>query len=524
MLTPWQRFVRTARTSPDATAIDMGDISLSYGMLAALVRRAAARLDGLGLEAGSRIGLLATRQLETYVAYLAILGARHVVVPLGADYPVDALVPVAVMADLRAAFVDRGLRGDLRVALTRRNVAVLDLPDCTAPGAAEVADRPLDGAGGEADDTMYVLFTSGSTGRPKGVPITNRNVVHYLDRVVPRYELGPGARMSQTFALTFDPSVFDLFGAWTSGATLVVPRNRELLLPAVYATARRLTHWFSVPSLAAYARRIGKLKPGSMPDLRWTKFIGEPLPVDIAECWHRAAPGSVIENVYGPTELTVSCTDYRLPRDLADLPETSNGTVPIGQVYPGLEWRVVDSGGLPAEEGELLIRGPQRFGGYVVPEDDVGRFAGHTGTAGVPVDETAWYRTGDRIRRSGDLLVHLGRLDRQVKLSGYRIELGDVEAAVRRHPAVTDAAVVVITDEQGGTELFAAWCGEDVSDEVIRAYLRDHVPAHMIPHRLLRLPDLPVNASGKTDYLQLSRLAADGVRAREGERAVGKAR
>jgi acyl-CoA synthetase (AMP-forming)/AMP-acid ligase II len=152
---------------------------------------------------------------------------------------VNARAEAGSRVGLRAAFVDCGLRGDLRAELTSRNISVLDLPECAEPGAAVFTGRPLEDVGGEADDAMYVLFTSGSTGRPRGVPITNRNVVHYLDRVVSRYQLGPGARMSQTFALTFDPSVFDLFGAWTSGATLVVPRNRELLLPAVYASDRR---------------------------------------------------------------------------------------------------------------------------------------------------------------------------------------------------------------------------------------------------------------------------------------------
>jgi amino acid adenylation domain-containing protein len=509
MPTPYQRFARVADELPDAPAIDLGDSCLSYGVLAELVRRVAGHLHQLDLPPGSRIGLLGIRRLETYVVYLAILRARHVVVPLGTEHPVEASLAIAETAGLRAAFVDPGLRSDLYLALQHRGIALLAPRECADSAATAFAEQRSGPDGGQPDELMYVMFTSGSTGRPKGVPITNRNVSHFLDRVVPRYELGPGARMSHTFALTFDPSVFDLFGAWTSGATLVLPRNRELLLPSTYVSERVLTHWFSVPSLAAYGRRIGSLGPGSMPGLRWTGFIGEPLPIDLAESWRQAAPASIIENVYGPTELTISCTDYRLPDDLADLPRTSNATLPIGRVYRGLEWRVVDQEGISADDGELIIRGPQRFGGYLNPEDNARRFLGAADAESVPVDDLAWYRTGDRVRRSGDLLIHLGRLDRQVKVNGYRIELGEVEAAVRRHPAVTDVAVVTVADDHGSIELFAAWCGAEMNDEDVVAALRDWIPAYMIPTRFMRLPDLPVNTSGKVDYLRIARLAGD---------------
>ncbi|MEK8174060.1 AMP-binding protein [Streptomyces sp. M19] len=131
----------------------------------------------------------------------------------------------------------------------------------------------------------YIIFTSGSTGAPKGVPVLHRNLCAYLGHLTTRYDIGPGSRLSQTFDLTFDGSVHDLFVAWGAGGTLVVPLRHQLMAPVKFINTRRLTHWFSVPSLVSFASRLGTLVPGSMPTLRWSVFGGEPL------SWRRRTPG-----------------------------------------------------------------------------------------------------------------------------------------------------------------------------------------------------------------------------------------
>jgi amino acid adenylation domain-containing protein len=507
MLTPYQRCEVAAATVPDAIAMDFGGRVVTYEELRRLVVVAATHLAGLGLPTQSRIGLVATRDLSTYVAYLAILRCAHVVVPLGPDNPVRHHETVARLAGLRAVVADPTAHATLTRAVGALGVPVLDAGRLDRPGADGDADAAVAGP----EDTAYILFTSGSTGRPKGVPISNGNVSSYLDHVVPRCGLGPGARLSHTFALTFDPSVFDLFGSWSTGATLVIPRNRELLLPASYVRARRITHWYSVPSLVSYARRIGNLTAGSMDCLRWSMFIGEPLHEETAALWSAAASGSIVENVYGPTELTVSCSDYRLT-DAPDRRATRNGTVPIGAVYPGLEWMLIDGGRVVDGEGELCVRGPQRFVGYLDPADNAGRFVRTDGRdvtvlgEGDPVRPTDWYRTGDRVHSHGRDLVHLGRIDRQVKVSGYRIELSEVEGTIRRHPAVTDAAVLARPDPRGALSLHAVLCGASDRDTEVRTFLLDHLPAYMVPSRFVWLPEFPLNASGKVDYLALVRM------------------
>jgi amino acid adenylation domain-containing protein len=507
--TPYQRFLRSVAEVPDAVAIDLGDRCVGYGDLGRLVANVSGHLAALGLPPASGIGLVGTRALPTYVSYLAILRLGHVVVPLGPDNPIAFQRTVVRLASLRAVLVDAATHPDLAAVAVEAGAAVLDPGRCLR---SEYPPTPtVDGS--QPDQLAYILFTSGSTGSPKGVPITNANLSAYLDHVIPRYGIGPGARLSQTFALTFDPSVFDLLGSLTSGGTLVVPRNRELLAPAAYVNARRLTHWYSVPSLISHARRIGNLAPAGMPHLRWSGFIGEPLTLDQARAWRSAAPDSVIENVYGPTELTISCAEYRLARDPADWPETGNGTVPIGAVYPHLHSRVA---GPDTDEGELWIRGPQRFAGYLDPDDNAGRFVApddEPATSTLPGRPAsgAWYRTGDRVRHHDGCLVHLGRLDRQVKVNGYRIELGDVEAAIRRHPAVDDVAVLTVPDDRGASQLFAFLCGNPARADDLTAYLRATVPAYLVPSDHGWLESLPLNPSGKVDHAALRRIAGAGA-------------
>jgi non-ribosomal peptide synthetase component F len=331
LTSPAAAFERVAALQPAAPAIDTGSQQVTYAELRGLVRRVAGRLARLDLAPQSRIGLIGNQELSTYVGYLAILHLGHAVVPFGPDNPLPYQLSVASRAGLAAVLAGRE-NAQLADALAEAGIAIVDGNDAMNEPVAGGPEPVVD-----LENVAYILFTSGSTGHPKGVPIKNRHVAEYLSEVVPHHDLGPGARLSHTFALTFDPSVFDILGALTTGSCLVLPRKRELLNPPFYVTSRRLTHWYSVPSLISYAMRIRVLRDGAMPGLRHSMFIGEPLPAVLAQAWQKAAPGSTLENVYGPTELTISCASWVLPAEPADWPATANRTVPIGSVYPSLE-------------------------------------------------------------------------------------------------------------------------------------------------------------------------------------------
>jgi acyl-coenzyme A synthetase/AMP-(fatty) acid ligase len=275
---------------------------------------------------------------------------------------------------------------------------------------------------------------------------------------------------------------------------------------------RVISHWASVPSVVSAASGLGELPAGAMPSLRLSLFIGEQLTREHAAAWKQAAPGGVIENFYGPTELTVAVTAYRLADDVRAWPETANRTIPIGHVYDHLEAMTV-ANGRESDEGELCVRGPQRFAGYLDRRDNAGRFFTvadgnieviQDGRSPEPDD---WYRTGDLVRRDADgILTHLGRLDSQVKVRGFRVELPEIEGALRRHPKVYDAAVLSVAGKSGRHELAAFFVGAATDARELRSHLARILPSYMIPRHVVRLEAFPLTHNGKVDRLAIAKL------------------
>ncbi|WP_030456340.1 amino acid adenylation domain-containing protein [Herbidospora cretacea] len=496
-------FAATVRRWPSEVALEVEDHRLTYRQLAEAVDRAASLIGDTHGSLPRRVGILASRSLAAYAGYLAGLRIGATIVPLNPAFPPERNQLLCERADIDIVITDQKTAEQasaLPKRVTRLDLADDDLVRGPVPGIPW-NERP--------NDVAYVLFTSGSTGIPKGVPVSHSNVDPYLRFNIARYQVGPGCRLSQAFDLTFDPSVFDLFVAWGSGATLVVPQKAELMAPIDYVNSRRLTHWFSVPWLISMTDRLGQLTSDVMPGLRWSLFAGEQLTVDQAESWQRAATGSVIENIYGPTELTVTCTSYRVPAERPDWPVTPNGTIPIGNAYPFMDILVLDEDGNEAIEGELCVRGPQRFGGYLDPHDNVGRFmtfddgTGRPYDGSTPLQPSHWYRTGDRVRWLDDELVHLGRLDAQVKIQGCRIEPGEIEAVVRAQKNVEEAVVLVVPTARGALEIVAIYTGGDIPSRDLARSLQKRLPRYMVPKRFKHLESFPLNANGKIDRRRL---------------------
>ncbi|KIF77582.1 peptide synthetase [Streptomyces sp. 150FB] len=508
--TLYESFAASVAEFPDHMALEVGADRLTYQELHEAAERIAAGLITAADGVPRRVGLLAERGVLAYAGYLAVQLLGATVVPLNPAFPAARNAAIVTAGDLDLVLAEATGQETKALALPAPVVPLTRTPT-TADGNGIPAPGP---AGPES--IAYVLFTSGSTGTPKGVPIRHSNVSAYLSHVIPRYELGPGSRVSQTFDLTFDLSVFDMFAAWGSGATLVVPTRRDLMAPVRWAAEAGLTHWFSVPSLVSFARRMRALKPGCLPALRWSLFCGEPLTLQQAEAWAAAAPKSTLENLYGPTELTISCAEFRLPRDVAEWPRPANGTVPIGALYPGLAHLVLDAEGRPADDGELVVRGPQRFPGYLDPRNNADRFLLHDGATGTsvphsgdaPITDDHWYRTGDRVTRRDGHLTHLGRMDQQVKIRGYRIELGEIEALLREQSGVRDAIVIAVPDTLGDLSLEAICTGPDPQPEQILSDLRSRIPEYMIPRSVTVFDELPLNINGKIDRKTVAAMIA----------------
>jgi amino acid adenylation domain-containing protein len=462
--------------------------------------------------------VLAGKGVTAYVGTLAALYAGATVVPLRPDFPPARTKAMLAASGATALVVDANgfallpelLAGQPDIAVLAsggpRPEPALPTSRLLVPDVRQALDRPRTVA---ADDPAYVLFTSGSTGRPKGVVITHGNTAHYFGLLDARYDFTPRDVFSQTFDLNFDCALFDMFCAWGAGATaLVVPAPAYRELPAFLAE-RGVTVWFSTPSSIDLVRRMGGLSAGAMPGLRWSFFAGEALMCRDAADWQRAAPGCTVENLYGPTELTVTVAAHRWS-DETTPGLAVNGVVPIGAVHDGHEHLLLGDDGQPVDgEGELCVAGPQLTPGYLDPQDEIGRF--------LERGSRRWYRTGDRVRviEHGQL-AYLGRLDSQVQVQGWRVELGEVEHALRAC-GVHDAVAVGLPSG-GSTELFAFYTGSPVATAEIARRLRRLLPDGVIPRHFQHLAELPLNANRKVDR---SRLAARAHELRAGTEDKG---
>ncbi len=491
--------------APGDAALEVGGEAFSYQDLWSQAAALASTLCTDSAAVRDRVGLCARRSARAYVGYLAILLAGRSVVPMNPSVPTPSVLETARLAGVSDVIVDAA--GCAHAQALEDGGWTVRAPSDGAGPPSPVEDQAASPAlpAVDPDAECYLLFTSGSTGTPKGAPIRHRNAVAYIEHVIERYQLGPGCRTSQTFELTFDPSVHDLFATWGSGATLVVPEEGEVLRPVDYVAERRLTHWYSVPSVISLAHQAGQLRRGGMADLRFSLFGGEPLTLNRVLLWQSAAPSTRIGNVYGPTEVTVNCVEHLLPVDRAAWPNTPNGTVPIGKVHSYLEHLLVVDGEPREDEGELWVRGNQVFSGYLNPADDEGvlaRLPGERGNGNGDGSAALWYRTGDRVRNVDGQLVYLGRVDDQVKVYGHRVEPGEVEARLRECPGVVDAAAVVCKGTSG-PELVAACTGSFDAGEVLRR-LRASLPYYLVPERLLPMDVLPLSGNGKVDRRRLS--------------------
>ncbi|MFG2196038.1 amino acid adenylation domain-containing protein [Streptomyces sp. NPDC048639] len=506
-------FLHHARHSPGSVALTVGKREYTYGEGADIALRWASRLvDAVGGRRPERVGVFAHRSEASYLGTLAALFAGAAFVPLNRKLPLERTRTMLERADLDALIVDEQSLPQLAPLLAglRKPPAVL-LPEGgsgdriagagTVFGAADLArSAPLtDPPQAAPDDLAYLLFTSGSTGAPKGVPITHGNARAFLDAGRERYGFTPEDRFTQTFDQTFDLSVFDLFMAWDHGARVCAMDPIEILSPFRYLERHGITVWFSVPSVAAMLRKRGALTPGRMPTLRWSLFCGEALPREIAQSWQAAAPASVLENLYGPTELTIACSVHRW--DPAASPaQCLHDNVPIGRLYPGLRPLVVDETLAVVPEGrtgELCVAGPQTSPGYWRdPALTAERFFEHEGST--------YYRTGDLVRSQDGTYVYVGRNDQQVKVGGHRVELGEIEATLRR-AGCAEAACLLWPDQDS----IAAVVTGHVEAKALTTAVADLLPAYMVPRSVHVIDEMPVNGNGKTDRKAL-RVWLDG--------------
>jgi amino acid adenylation domain-containing protein len=418
---------------------------------------------------------VARKEAASYAAVLGILKAGGAYVPLPADGPV--LRWHQMLAKAEVGFV----LGQLDVAHDLICIPFPEFPDGDLPAWVPQAQR----------EEAYVLFTSGSTGGPKGVSVSRANVASYLKHLLTWCTFTEEDRFTQFFALTFDLSVHDLFVCWGAGACLCVPGEDAALRAASFARDANITVWFSVPSVAALMQRMRSLSPHALPTLRYAFFCGEALSTALASAFAQAAPHAHLFNLYGPTEATIAITAYAWDRNAPG----NTPVVPIGKPFPGHRVRL--------EEGELLVAGPQISTGYV---NDAA--ATERSFVQLPDGDERWYRTGDRASMDelGDLHFQ-GRIDDQVKVLGHRVEPAEVDHVLR--PMLNGGSSATVPVRSAHATRLVTFVDVPVEVRTLMELCRTSLPAHMVPERIIVLPELPLTAHGKVDRKQLIERAAD---------------
>ena len=511
-------FLHHAEKNPNAPAAVVRGITRSYGELHSMAATlAGAVTDAVGGRP-ERIGVFTYRSDTAYAATLAALFAGAAFVPLNPNFPPAYTASLMSQADLDAIIVDNTCLPQLASVLRDPGSVWIVAPNADREQVS-VGTRILDRrdllstrARRELppvtpEDTAYLLFTSGSTGVAKGVPVTHGNVTYFMEIMSRRYAIRPEDRFSQAFDQTFDLSVFDLFMAWTNGAAVYTMSPVDLLSPAKFINQHRLTVWFSVPSVAAQMCRRKTLHPGILPSLRWSLFCGEPLPQPIAEAWQLAAPNSTLENLYGPTELTIACFVHSWD-PIRSPALCRNGVVPIGRPHDGLMALVADENlNLVADggTGELCVSGPQTTPGYWrTPDITAERYVS------LPVsrhETRLFYRTGDLVTRlaEGDY-IFLGRADQQIKVLGHRVELGEIEAALRAQPGVEHAVAFGWPPSGSAAEsVIAVVSGDDPDIERLFTAAKAMLPLCAVPRLIFTVLEMPLNANGKIDRRALEK-------------------
>ncbi len=506
--------------SPTNIAVSSNNKTLTYEELDKSSNRLARLLREIGARTGDIVAIHADRDLETYVGILAILKA-------GAAYlPIDPAAPrernlfllndsraVAVLTKSHWLNVVEGAENVYSVLLDelrqfqkarRRSGRVFDRSDIEKHADTRL---PLNA---EAADLAYVIYTSGSTGVPKGVMVEHRSVVNLSSWVKSAFEMNHQSRVMQNASLFFDGSVQQIFPAFMSGATLFpAPEEMRVDPPALLDWIRqnRISHWDSVPSLwyraVNYLRSTQKQWRTTFPDLRFILLAGEPLLTEMVEVWtHCVEQNHKIFNIYGPTEATVDATFHLASRD------ESKRVIPIGKPLQNMEVYIMNDNlqlCMPNVEGEICIGGVGVARGYL-------NNPGLTSRAffmNPEKDGQRIYRTGDFGRLSPDgYLEFIGRKDEQIKISGQRIELSEIERVMLACQGVTEAAVTVERNDIGECKKILAFyvsADDRVSPDDLREYLISKLPGFMIPHHFTVLREFPLNANKKVDKSALLR-------------------
>ena len=506
----------SAQAFPDKVAVTIpGGRSVTYAELSTLSDRLRDRLVHMGVGRGDRVGLRLHKSIESVATIFGALKAGAAYVPVDAESPAARAAYILKDCDVKVVVTERDLEPELVGALGSAAPRMLVLDAQASCPMEELLDQlqrsdpapPVASISTSAEDIAYILYTSGSTGNPKGVVLSHGNALSFIDWCSETFAPCAEDRFSSHAPFHFDLSILDIYVSLKHGATLVLigeALGKEPMKLAATIAAERISVWYSTPSILSLLANYGKLTKYDFGSLRMVFFAGEVFPIPQYRALHAVWTTPRCVNLYGPTETNV-CTWYEVT---PDAPLDRMSTFPIGKICPPNRGMVVDEQGdrvCTGQSGELLVSGPNVMLGYWnLPEQNARAFF---------IDQRGerWYRTGDIVSEEADVgYRYVGRRDRMIKRRGYRVELGEVEAALLRHPAIREAAVVATSNVESGVRIqafVACQTGMMLTRIALKTYSAQALPPYMIPDVFEIVPALPRTSTDKIDYQRLKSVA-----------------
>ncbi|HEY6350085.1 MAG TPA: amino acid adenylation domain-containing protein [Candidatus Angelobacter sp.] len=483
------RIEKLAGESPDSSAVEYGREKLAYGELNRRANQLAHYLRGCRVGLETPVAVCLERGFDMIVALLAILKSGGAYVPLDPELPSERLAYMVNDARIHLVLTQE----NLRARLPQNDIHQECLPGVWENAASLSDANP--GLNARDENLAYVIYTSGSTGRPKGVAVTRGGLNNYIYWACGAYQCRSSMRVPLYSSLAFDLSITALWPPLVSGGCVVLAPEREGI---EWLAGKTQMRYDLVKTTPAQLRMLEQLLPEDRDGVT-DRFVigGEALRWEELDCWCRQTDVRLV-NEYGPTETVVGSCSYEVSSWQAD------GKVPIGRAIANTQLYVLNERGDLSPLGalgELLIGGAGVARGYLNRPDLTAEHFVPDPFSEVPGRRL--YRTGDLVRwRADSHLEYLGRLDHQVKLRGYRIEPGEIEASLEQHPAVSQAVVVLREDQSGEVRLVGYVVKNDagpLDTSTLRRHLEEHLPEYMIPVTLVQLEEMPLTLNGKID-------------------------